>query len=158
MLHINGCKQVYINIYFMWIKGHSAVLVKGIVGVYCRRSNVGVLENLLNMEQGMPCGCRAGPCMDSMVDGRNSFSARLLCARNSPELWVALNCTSPQAALGSIWSSEDKYFCPTWCLLYLVNEMITVGRIFKFSCFNSQWLRQLFSEFTCVLKQVPDGQ
>lgn len=114
--------------------------MKGIVGVYCRKSNVGVLENLLNMEQGMPCGCRAGPCMGSMFGGRTSFSARLLCARSSPELWVALNYTRPQAALGSIWSSEDKYFCSTCCLLYFVKEIIMVDRVFKFSCFNSQWL------------------
>lgn len=112
--------------------------MKGIVGVYCRKSNVGVLGNVLNMEQGMPCGCRAGPFMGNMFDGRTSFSARLVCGRSSPELWVAPNCTRPQVALGSIWNSEDKYFCSTCCMLHFVMEIIImVDKVFKFSCFNS---------------------
>lgn len=85
----------------------------------------------------MPCGYRAGPCVGNMFDGRTSFSARLVCGRNSPELWVALNYARPQAALGSIWNSEDKYFCSTCCLLHFVKEIIMVDRVFKFSCFNS---------------------
>lgn len=85
----------------------------------------------------MPCGCRAGPCMGNMFDGRTSFSARLVCSKNSPELSVALNYTRLQTALGGIWNSEDKYFCSTCCLLHLVKEIIMVERVFKFSCFNS---------------------
>lgn len=85
--------EVYINMYFMGMKGCSAVLMLGIASGSAGRLNVGVVGGFT---VDVSFGCGPGTCMGSMFDGMTPSSARLISGQSS---WPAVNYTRPGQCL-----------------------------------------------------------